>query len=72
MALYVCARRAAAQGARVDELPIAKFCDTLFSEDALVWSVTQDKSADTPFARYKTAVLAAAREKAAAPPDDGA
>jgi hypothetical protein len=60
LALYICARRAESQGVRIDHLPIGKFCDTLFTEEALVWSVTQNKDADSPFARYKREVLARA------------
>jgi tetratricopeptide (TPR) repeat protein len=58
LALYICARRAESEGVCIEHLPIGKFCDTLFTEDALVWSVTQNKDADSPFARYKREVLA--------------
>jgi len=56
--LYVCARhRRDAFGDAIQELPIERFCDTLFQGSALVWSVTQNKSADSLFARYRQAML---------------
>lgn len=54
--LYACALRREAAGSHIDHLPIGKFCDTLFTDDALVWSVTQDKD-DSRFGDYKREIL---------------
>jgi tetratricopeptide (TPR) repeat protein len=56
--LYACGLRLEAQDTHIDHLPVGKFCDTLFSDDALVWSVTQGKDDDSRFAIYKRSVLA--------------
>lgn len=58
--LYACALRREAAGSHIDHLPIGRFCDTLFTDDALVWSVTQDKD-DSRFADYRRQMLFGAR-----------
>ncbi len=56
--IYACVhRRGGAFAKAVDHLPIAAFCDTLFHDGALVWSVTQNKGEDSPFALLKRSVL---------------
>ena len=56
--LYACVhRRGGSFAEAVDHLPIATFCDTLFRDGALVWSVTQSKDEDSPFALLKRSVL---------------
>jgi hypothetical protein len=56
IALYACAREAMAMEV-IDHLPLDVFCDTLFGESALIWSVTQNKGADSPFDRARRSVL---------------
>ena len=59
IAMYVCMhRRDEETVAAVDELPIAVYCDTLFGEHALIWSVTQRKSADSAFDQARRSLLA--------------
>lgn len=56
--LYACMHRHRELYAEaVAHLPIATFCDTLFRDGALVWSVTQNKGEDSPFALLKRSVL---------------
>ena len=56
--LYVCAERNRDTfGDDIEELAIERFCDTLFRETALVWSITQNKAADGPFLQYQRAML---------------
>jgi Tfp pilus assembly protein PilF len=42
----------------VDHLSTADFCDTLFNDGAMVWSVTQNKDADSTFDRARRDILA--------------
>ena len=57
--LYVCARHCSeAVGDAIEALPIERFCDTLFQDTAIVWSVTQNKTDDSPFSRYRRLMLA--------------
>jgi tetratricopeptide (TPR) repeat protein len=59
VAMYVCMNSGDEEiAAAVDELPIAVFCDTLFGEQALIWSVTQRKSADSAFDQGRRVLLA--------------
>jgi tetratricopeptide (TPR) repeat protein len=59
IAMYVCVHgRDQETTAAVDDLPIAVFCDTLFEEHALIWSVTQRKSADSAFDQARRSLLA--------------
>jgi Tfp pilus assembly protein PilF len=58
IALYVCAQRCERTcGGSIEHLPIEIFCDTLFRDGALVWSITQNKNEDNPFTEYKRAIL---------------
>lgn len=58
IALYVCAMRCRDMGGdNISHLPISRFCDTLFHDDALIWSITQHKNDDNPFTQYKRDVL---------------
>ena len=58
IALYACAhRRNAATVQVIDHLPVGVFCDTLFGESALIWSVTQNKGVDSPFDRARRSIL---------------
>ena len=56
--LYVCAlHHRGTLGEAIQELAIERFCDTLFRDSALVWSITQNKAADGPFVQYQRAML---------------
>lgn len=58
IALFACVyQRKAAVDEIVDNLPNTVFCDTLFLEDALIWSVTQNKGVDSPFDRARRSIL---------------
>jgi hypothetical protein len=58
IALYVGAARHEAEAAGgIDRLQPGKYCDTLFQESALVWSVTQRKGDDSAFDRARKAIL---------------
>ena len=58
IALYVSVHRYDGEIAEVEALPAAIFCDTLFGENALIWSVTQRKGANTAFDRMRRLLLA--------------
>lgn len=59
LGLYACTLLCGEQVAKgIEILPVQKFCDSLFSEEALAWTVTQNKNQDSPFAEYKRALLA--------------
>jgi hypothetical protein len=78
IALYVCVHRRDPEAATaVDELPVGVFCDTLFTDGALIWSVTVGKAEDSPFDRERRSLLdrygwaAAAHRTVAGAADDG-
>ena len=57
--ICACVLRAnAALTQQIGHLPLAKFCDTLFGLDALVWSITQKKTDRNAFSAYKLKMLA--------------
>ena len=56
--ICACVVRAdAAVTAQIGRLPLARFCDTLFGVDALVWSITQNKTDWNAFSAYKREIL---------------